>query len=116
MGTAWGQDLDVKVDLLGPPPGGHAVLEADRVRAKRRKGGNPLHGRVTPEAIAADERRLGFARGNLLGRSVLLGQGLAAQPPYPPRDEALRLPRQRRAQGASPNSTTPVSTPPTSTP
>lgn len=58
-GTAWGQARDVKVDLLAPlPPEGHPVLEADRVRVKRRGGGSPLHGRVTPEAILIDERRM----------------------------------------------------------
>ncbi|WP_299429354.1 hypothetical protein [uncultured Meiothermus sp.] len=58
-GTAWGQSRDVKIDLLAPlPPEGDAVLEADQVRVKRRKGGSPLHGRVTPEAILVEERRM----------------------------------------------------------
>jgi hypothetical protein len=58
-GTAWGQSREVKIDLLAPlPPEGDAVLEADQVRVKRRKGGSPLHGRVTPEAILVEERRM----------------------------------------------------------
>ncbi len=34
------------------------MLEADRVRVKQRKGGSPLHGRVTPEAVLVEERRM----------------------------------------------------------